>query len=545
MSVDQVVADMEQRIAEALTIEEELLEIGERPSDDGDGDQGVDLKFVARCFRLNERGDGMLYAHLNRDRHVYVKLYDQWLVWSGHHWEIDQLDLNHNAVDQVALQYERIRGWMEEMADDWDSKSRDEKGKSDELEKEYLEKAKVFRKRSGKYQSRIDYLRSITGAKNCLQWAHKIGVESVTITGEELDQKPWLLPCKNCVVDLATGKTTTSTPGDWMLKSVAVEWKGMHSPRAVWERFFAEIHQHDAELMEFVHALLGYASTGLMTEHFIACFIGEGRNGKGTMFETLRSILGDLSWSVSPELILEQKNARSSAGPSPDLVSLQGRRMVLASETDESRRISASKIKLLTGNDTINARAPHEKKEINFRPSHKLFLYTNHLPNGLARDYALRKRLLLIDYPLKFIDDPKEPNERQRDPDLPEKLAKEAPGILAWLVEGALKWRAAGGLRPPERIKAEVNRLQLKEDAFMRFFEERLEVVEDTPQNKIRFSDLYQAFRSWYEEEVKENDRYMPSKIAVSNWLTRNKYRKDKPGGVAYFFGLQLKVLDL
>ncbi len=522
------VQDMRRKIEEALEIEEELLEVGDRPTQDDEQAQEVDLKFVAQCFKMNERGDGTLYSHLNRDKHIYVKVYEQWLIWAGHHWQADNLDYHHNSVDQVAQQYQRIRDWLDEMAETARTAGEDDR-------------AKILSRRANKYRSRIDKLRDITGARNCLQWAHKIGDDSLAITGEELDQEPLLLPCKNCVVDLSTGKTVESRQGDWLLKAVNVEWKGIDAPCPTWRKFFSEIHQDDEEMIEFVHSLLGYATTGLMTEHFIACFLGEGRNGKGTMFETIRAILGDLAWNVSPELLLDQRNARSASGPSPELVSLQGRRMVLASETDESRRISSSKVKMLTGNDTINARSPHEKKEFNFRPSHKLFLYTNHLPHGLAKDYALSKRLLLINYPLKFIDDPQEPDERKRDPNLPEKLAAESSGILAWLVEGALKWRASGGLKPPDRIRNDVSNLRLKEDTILRFFGDHLEEVGDKDMVKVRFSDLYERYKSWWEEEESESTKYMPSKIAVSQWLVRRGLRREKEGGTAYIYGVQLR----
>ncbi|MCX5876627.1 MAG: phage/plasmid primase, P4 family, partial [Deltaproteobacteria bacterium] len=262
-----------------------------------------------------------------------------------------------------------------------------------------------------------------------------------------------------------------------------------------------------------------------------------GRNGKGTMFETLKAIMGDLAWAVQPELILEQKNTRSSAGPSPDLVSLQGRRLVIASETDEGRRISGSKVKSLTGADTINARAPHDRFETNFTPTHKLFLYTNHIPKGLTRDYALYKRLLFINYPLKFVDNPSTEHERQRDPALPAKLMAEGPGILAWLVQGCLEWQEHG-LAPPDKLRADVDALRASEDTFQQFFTDRMA---DDKDSICLFKDIYTKFQAWYIEEIDENTRYIPSKIKISGWLEKRGYDKAKPSGQATFFGVGLR----
>ena len=519
-------AVMRQKIDEARRVEEELLGV------DGENDKadksGIAPRFVAECFRLNERGDGILFAAVHQDRLVYVKKFSTWLYWAGNHWKLDEEDRYINAVDEVAQYYESYAARL--------------KDRIDELtQADHRAEAKILGGLLKQYKARINKLRSLKGARTCGDYAHRLGDQSLSIIGEELDQKPLLLASPNAVVNLATGEEVDSLPQDYILNAVATEWKGIDEPCPEWEKFFASIHQGDEEVMRLVHAMLGYSSTGLRTEHFIGCFIGEGRNGKGTMFETLRAILGDLGWTISPELLLEQKYNRSSAGPSPDLFSLMGRRLVIASETDEHARISASQVKRLTGGDMIKTRAPHDKHEINFRPSHKLFLYTNHAPQGLAKDYALYKRLLFIDYPLKFVDNPKEVNERQRDPDLPAKLEAEASGILAWLVRGALIWKAEGGLHPPAKIQARIDAIRLADDVILQFFNEILEKAEDDIY--LKFAELYTKFKEFYTESTSEDTRYIPTKKKFSKWFVDHDCRRDKKGGAAIFYGVNFKPI--
>lgn len=513
------IIDMRRRIDEARRAEESLFS-------EGGGGDGVDSGFVKQCLFNNERGDGILYSALNQDKYLHIKATGQWLAWAGHHWQLDKADLCHDAVEKVAERYlkESI------MLDGQIQQAREDGRKNDEQLAVDLKKL---------YTRRVERLRGMRGAKACLEWAHKIGDRSLAIVGHELDQKPWLLPCRNGVIDLRTGKLTEGRPDDLLVKAIPVEWQGIDAPRPHWESFIHEIHLGDAEMINFIRRLLGYSITGLTTEHFIACFVGEGRNGKGTMFEALREIMGELAWAIQPELILEQKNTRSSAGPSPDLISLQGRRMVIASETDENRRISGSKIKSLTGGDTINARAPHDRFETNFRPTHTLFLYTNHIPSGLTRDFALYKRLLFINYPLKFVDDPApdDQNQRKRDPELLKRLAGEASGILAWLVQGCLEWQEYG-LTPPERIRADVEKLRVSEDTFQQFFDEQLQKDDD---GEVLFKTLYDKFSSWYAEEISDKDKYRPSKKSVSSWLEKAGFERRKPGGKATVYGLSLK----
>ena len=290
--------------------------------------------------------------------------------------------------------------------------------------------------------------------------------------------------------------------------------------------------------------MLGYAISGLTTEHFIATFVGEGRNGKGTMFETIADIMGELAWFIQPEMILEQKTPKSSSSHSADLISLWGRRLVIASETDENKKISGSKVKQLTGADTITARGPHEKDEVNFKPTHTLFLYTNHAPKGLTKDFALLKRLLFIKYPLKFVDDPdpEDENQRPRDPELPGKLMAEKEGILKWLVDGHLEWKA-NGLNPPESIKADVEELRRQEDDLGRFIDDRCIAVTDDDEYRVKFAQFHDAYKEWYAENVSDSKTFTPKAKAVTAELRKRGYNvpsaKDTSGTV-YLYGLQV-----
>ena len=519
-------AEMRAKIDDARRVEEEIF--GVDAAADTEDKDGISKRYVAECLRLNERGDGMLFASAQRKKMVFVKKLALWLYWAGNHWKIDEEDRHINAVDEVAQQYESYAAGLVD--------------KIEELRKmDDKESCKILQEVVKKAKLRINKLRGLKGARTCVDYSHRIGDDGLFIIGEEIDQQPTLLACPNAVVDLSTGLEVEARPDHYIINATKVPWKGLDEPCPIWENFFDIIHEGDEEIKRLVHAMLGYAATGLRTEHFLGCFIGEGRNGKGTMFETLRAILGDLAWSISPELLLEQRFNRSSAGPSPDLYSLMGRRMVIASETDENARISVSQVKRLTGGDTIKTRSPHEKFEINFRPSHKLFLYSQYPPHGLAKDYAMAKRLLYINYPLKFIDNPKDKNERQRDPDLMTKLENEYSGILAWLVRGALIWKAEGGLKPPDKVRAAVDAQRKQDDVVWKFFDDALDPAD--PDQYLEFADLYKKFKEFYDETISEDTRWLPSKIKFSKWFLDHDYKPSKKGGKAIIYGVTYKPI--
>ncbi len=101
----------------------------------------------------------------------------------------------------------------------------------------------------------------------------------------------------------------------------------------------------------------GYGLTGKAERHILPILWGAGRNGKGTLLETVKHVLGDYAYKAESELLLEQRQARNSGSPNSGILALRGKRIVWCSETDDGRRLNASKIKELVGGDTLNARA--------------------------------------------------------------------------------------------------------------------------------------------------------------------------------------------
>jgi len=221
----------------------------------------------------------------------------------------------------------------------------------------------------------------------------------------------------------------------------------------MWDKFVNEIFDGDDELISFVQRLLGYGISGLQREHVLPILWGIGRNGKDTLLEALKYVLGDLATPVAAEVLLD--SGRNPNAATPHTYSLRKRRLAWVNETNESAKLNAGQVKLLTGGGSIPAR-PLYGKPITYAPRFLLMLMTNHKPGASSEDYALWERVLLIPFKLSFVDEPVKEFERKRDPQLLSKLKAEASGILAWLVRGFLSWQA-DGLNPPESVKIATN----------------------------------------------------------------------------------------
>jgi putative DNA primase/helicase len=489
---------------------------------EGSSGSEIDItsSFISDCLQANEFGDGCLFAALHKAKFVYGKLTGEWFYWAGHHWKRDIRNRAAAMVETIAQCYLEEATNLEQMV----AKAQKEKDSA---------KADALENRCKAFYKRVKRLRSERGRNNCLKFAHTNNECSLDVEGEEFDQKWHLLPCRNGVIDLRTGELQDGRPEDFLLKASPVNFEGIDKPAPFWSQALQDIFQENDELIEFVGRLLGYCITGLVKEHVLPVFYGQGRNGKGTLVETLKFILGDLAAPIQSEMLLDQGRIRSSSGPSPDIMGLRGLRLAFASESDEGRRFSTSKVKLLTGGDTLIGRNPHDKHETRFKPTHKLILITNNKPRAPADDYAFWERATLIPFSISFVNrEPKEKNERRADPELDLKLQDEASGILAWLVRNCLAYQERG-LDPPPIIKQATAEYRRDEDLLADFLDE---FCFKSPGTRVGASDIYTAFRGWWEAHVSK--RSIPSQKKFGRWMSRKfDRRKD---GTFYYLGVNL-----
>lgn len=108
-------------------------------------------------------------------------------------------------------------------------------------------------------------------------------------------------------------------------------------------------------------------------------------------------------------------------------------RLVTAQETEEGHRWAGSKIKALTGGDTVTARFMRQDF-FSYMPQFKLMIAGNHKPSLRNVDEAIKRRFNLVPFAVTI-------PENERDPELQEKLKAEWPGILQWAIEGVLNGR--------------------------------------------------------------------------------------------------------
>jgi putative DNA primase/helicase len=459
----------------------ERKEFDAGPETDNEADALFTSKEIIEQLNRNADGDTFIYIELHRNLLAYDCAAGRWYKWGGNFWVEDltgEALQAVNAVVDVYAQESKRQAW---------SRTKAAKELNSEAEKSHDDNEKAIIKR-------IKLLQSLQ-RKQEIVILSRSGAGTLAIIGDEWDKHPWLFAAANGILDLKTGNFRPGEPDDYIKTASPTEWKGLDEPCPTWENFISEIFGNNVELTEYMQRLLGYGITGLAVHHLFIILFGAGRNGKGTLLETIRAVLGDYAFKTESELLLEQKSARMAGSPNSGVLSLRGRRIVWASETSDGRRLNAGRLKELVGGDTLNARPIFGKHHVQFSPSHLLLLLTNNKPSAPASDYALWQRVNLIPFEKAFVSEPKAPNEYKADPYLCEKLKDEASGILAWLVKGCLAWQKEG-LNPPDIVKAATDEYRSDEDTIGHFIEER---CNKGPEYQVRGGELYAAWRTWAE----------------------------------------------
>lgn len=343
----------------------------------------------------------------------------------------------------------------------------------------------------------------------------------IAATIDQWDADPWLLNTPDGVVDLRTGTLRAHQAADYMTKITAA---GPRGDCPLFLAFLDRITGSDHELIAYLRRVLGYALTGITRDHALFFGYGTGANGKSVLLSTVAGILGDYHKTAPIETFTASNVDRHPT----DLAMLRGARLVTATETEEGRQWAESRIKSLTGGDRVSARFMRQDF-FEYTPQFKLFIAGNHRPGLRSVDEAIRRRFHLIPFAVTI------PPE-ERDGELAEKLKAERSGILAWIVEGCLKWQSEG-LAAPEAVTAATAEYLNSEDAIAAWIEERCE------RDLTAWAGVAPLFGSWAAWAAKAGENPGSQKKFSQKLRDRHFHKHDMTTGRG-FYGLRILPQD-
>jgi putative DNA primase/helicase len=349
------------------------------------------------------------------------------------------------------------------------------------------------------------------------------GVPAIRVRhyGDTFDHRPDLLTCNNGIVDLRTGALLPFQQ-DLMLTQMAMVNFNPEATCPNYDQFISDAFEHDQEIVEYFDRVMGYCITGHTKERAFFLLLGDGRNGKTTIAELLKKILGSAAHKADFATFVRASYQKSGSDAAPDIIILADKRFVWAVETEGKRKLDTARLKEHSGEDSITARGLR-KDPVTFKPQYKIFLVANESPE-ISGDPALFDRLHYLDFNYRI------PDEKLVGDFLNTVLVPELEGIFARWVRGAMAWHRQG-LKPPASVLQAKQEDIIKdalpvEEWFERWFGEH--VFRTTGSEGLALVDLMFDLKEWA-SHVEGGVPVELGRRALSGWLQRKEKLEVSP----------------
>lgn len=443
----------------------------------------------------SDLGRSKRFSEKYRDRLHWCEETKSWLVWNGKYWDVDRT----LVVNQMAK----------------------------EIVNEFLEEASEARKKASTPEAQAAaerlYKEAAKGrSEKAMRSMIELAKSDLPITQDELDKDPFLLNCQNGIIDLKTGKLLPHAPEYNITKIAGASYEPTYKFK-LFDKFLKQITCDDRDLATYFRDICGMASIGKVFHEGMCIFYGNGQNGKSTFVNTIRRVFGDYAWSISPEMLMVQKDGRQPMG----IVQIDGKRFVAAMETEEGRRLSGAMLKQLASADPITGRDLYQKNRT-FMPTHTLVLSTNFLPKISSTDVGTWRRIIVVPFKASI------PEAKQVKDFTNMLYEQDGNAILSWIIDGARAFIANDyKVNVPKAVEETTKQYRESEDWLGNFIHECCELGD----YKVMGGELYDQYVEWC---LKNNETYKRRPRDFAAALEASGFDKRKTMHGAEWHGLKL-----
>lgn len=441
-----------------------------------------DMTDTGNAHRLQDKFGAIIRYSYNRKK---------WYVWTGKVWATDEHGDVKKYADVICDDIKR-EAFMEQ---------------DDKTQADMLKWANKTASSRGK-EAMIKECQHLSG---------------IPVMQDELDSYTGYLNCNNGIVNLRNGELLPHDSSFMMSKICNADYDVSGKRPELWLKFLDDVTNHDKGLQEYIQRCLGYSLTGSNAEQCAYFLYGMGNNGKSTFLDTIADILGGYSANTQPETIMLKRWGNDA---SSDIARLKGARFVTSEEPTEGVRLNEGLLKQLTGGSKVTCRFLYGD-EFEYTPEFKIWVATNHKPVIRGTDVGIWRRIKLIPFEVNI---PKE----KVDKDLKNKLKKEAPQILKWMVDGSVKWHS-GGMTEPQCVLDAVKEYKQEMDLLAGFIEECV-VIDYDCREKVPAPDLFRAYTRW----AKDNNEYEMSSKKFFSEMTKKLPEKGRDSRGVFYRNIRL-----
>lgn len=357
----------------------------------------------------------------------------------------------------------------------------------------------------------------------------KLAADHLSVDVDKFDRYPDLLNVANGIVDLKTGVLHPHDPDRYLTRATGVAYDP-DAKSDLWERAILEIADGDEALVSFLQEIAGIAATGDTSIQRFLYFFGQGANGKSLITALWAEALGGYGKNgyaaKLPSAMISGGHESVAEAPSPNLLSLRGRRFAVFDEQPGDEPFNDQRIKSFTGEDSVTARAPRGMP-ITFNPEFTMVGVGNHKPQVNESDYGIWRRILLVPFRRTF-----EPSR------LGETLRGELIPILAWMVKGAVRFYK-DGLSIPDIVIRETEAYREEADSVRQWLREKADTSD--PNAKTDGKALFQSYCAHCIERRESPDTHNKFSRRLLDLKEFNFSKRDSNGKVLWK-GIALRV---
>lgn len=297
------------------------------------------------------------------------------------------------------------------------------------------------------------------------------------------NRRAGLMNFKNGVLDLHTMELHPHSPDYGFVNVLPYDY----DPRAespLYDKFLNDMTECP-ETSELINAFGGYCVSGDDPNLFAKALllVGHGANGKSVWIETLASVVGKDNYSscFMQELGNEQNRHM-----------LIGKLLNYSEETNLRALSDSSHFKNLVSGGSMQVKKIYTPPFV-IKNWAKIILSANEMPYSTDKSDGLYRRLIIVELKRQFFG-------KDADIFLSEKLKKELSGICNRMIVAYKKTKDQSYFKLPASVERSIAVYKEESNTVDRFFNECVEIVEDSEAPQPELYSMYKQYCDEYNE---------------------------------------------
>jgi P4 family phage/plasmid primase-like protien len=360
-------------------------------------------------------------------------------------------------------------------------------------------------KRKQKYVDAQKKLKTTAFKKNVMEEARLLFLDEELSV--KLDTNKNLIAFNNGIFDTLNMEFRDGKAEDYLSFTTELDYhKDKHyTDYACWKdlwKFLSGILP-DPEVLNYFMAHLSTCMVGGNPAQKFHILTGSGSNGKSMLVILMATCMGTYGCKAPITLITQD---RSKAGvASPELVRMKGKRFVTMQEPEEGANIKTGLMKELSSCEKITARDlfAGSKEMIDIEIQAKYHVSCNNKPKVDTQDGGTWRRLLVIDFPNKFVPNPTAPNELPDDKTIQMKVESTewAECMMNYLVTIFKEGHGFRKIPVPDKVNLSTSEYKSETDVVGRFITEHFHPLEGEDKGEVTTTgQINRDFQKWKQE---------------------------------------------